>query len=98
MLSKGIFWLTCLAFILLPQLLSTLFTIVTSIKNRGRCGDTLLYVFVGGLLYPLALPISSIYLSASQLLTGEDEEERLTSMKGMKIFEHLGQYFLFIIL
>ena len=45
-----------------------------------------------GLLYPLVVPATSIYYSAKLLLGGEDDEEWLTRMKGLKMLEHLGQY------
>ena len=45
-------------------------------------------VFV--LVYPLVVPAGSIYWAAKELFWGEDEEEILTTMKGFKMFEHLG--------
>ena len=50
------------------------------------------------LLYPLTVPAVSIYWAAKELFLGEDKEENLTVMKALKMFEHLGQYFLFNIL
>ena len=42
------------------------------------------------LLYPLSVPVASIYLAARELYSGKDKEEDLTFMKGLKMFEHLG--------
>ena len=83
---------------MLPQLLSTLFVIVMVIKHGERCGDALGMVFLSGPLYPLLVPARTIVLAGRQLLSGENKENDLAAMKGMKMFEHLGQYFLFIIL
>ena len=84
-----IFWLTCSAFLLLPQALCALFVIVFSIKNRKGCGDILVPLFLA-LFYPLYVPAESIYHAARELFWGEDREENLNAMKGMKMFEHLG--------
>ena len=92
MLSNGIFWLTCLAFILLPQLLSAFFWIVCMMNNGGFLKEFLCY----GLLYPLAVPVTSIYTSAKLLRGGEYQDLNLRGMKLLKMFEHLGQYFHFI--
>ena len=54
-----------------------------------------------GLFYPLIVPAISIFLSGKLLLGSNDfsnEDNQLIFMKGLKIFEHLGQYFLFSIL
>ena len=90
MFSNGIFWLTYLAFILLPQALCALYAIVENIKDWEGCGDSLPSLFFA-LLYPLWVPAESIYLAARELFWGEDKETRLTTMKGMKMFEHLGK-------
>ena len=79
---------------MLPQALLALYQIVRSIKNRRGCGDVLLSLFLA-LLYPLTVPALSIYCAARELFWGEDREENLNAMKGMKMFEHLGKYFLF---
>ena len=49
------------------------------------------------LLYPLWVPTQSIYYAARELFWGKDKEDDLTAMKGLKMFEHLGLYFLFSI-
>ena len=97
MFGNRIFWLPCLAFILLPQGLLALYWIVRSIEERPGCGDALLGVFVA-LMYPLLVPELSIIFSAGELFLGDDEKEVLTFTKALKMFEHLGQYFLFSIL
>ena len=74
---------------MLPQGLCTLVAIIGSIKNREGCGELLVrLVFV--LVYPLVVPAGSIYWAAKELFWGENEEEILTTMKGFKMFEHLG--------
>ena len=76
-------------FILLPHALCVLSFIVacmtccSCIPNKG--------VFTV-LLYPLVVPAESIYWAARELFWGEDKEYILTEMKGLKMFEHLGQY------
>ena len=82
---------------MLPQALFALFVIVRNIKNRDGCRDALKVLF-GALLYPLVVPALSIYWAARELFLGEDKEGDLGWMKAMKMFEHLGQYFLFSIL
>ena len=80
----------------MPQVLSTLFMIGWRIKNWTGCRNALKIVCIG-LLYPLTVPALSIYYSGKLLFVGEDKGYQ-TGMKGFKIFEHLGQYFLFNIL
>ena len=72
-----------------------------SIKERNvGCGEILKmnleFVFLYVLLYPLAVPATSLYVSAKLLRGGEDEKDDQTTVKGLKMFEHLGQYFPFI--
>ena len=74
---------------MLPQALCALYEIVWSIKNRKGWEDVLLYLFIA-LIYPLRVPARSIYCAARELFWGEDREEDLTEMKGLKMFEHLG--------
>ena len=74
-----------------------MFMIIVIIKEKRGCEGSLAGVFVA-LFYPLAVPAGSIYLAAKELFWGKDEEDILTFMKGLKLFEHLGQYFLFSIL
>ena len=83
---------------MLPQLLCALSMIVYSIAAEEGCGDVLLAGFIFGLLYPLVVPAVTIYQSLKILCGDKDKYDWLTFMKGFKIFEHLGQYFLFIIL
>ena len=72
---------------MLPQGLCTLVAIIGSIKNREGCGELLVrLVFV--LVYPLVVPAGSIYWAAKELFWGEDEI--MTMMNGLKMFEHLG--------
>ena len=71
--------------------------IVVVIKDREGCGSVLESLFYA-LLYPLKVPATSIYYSGKLLLGGEDEDGDLTFTKKVKMFERLGQYFLFIIL
>ena len=85
-----------LAFILLPQGLWALYAIVSLIKDRTGCWTALLRLFLAQ-LFPLIVPASSIYLAARELFWGEDREDDLNMMKGLKMFEHLGE-FLFRIL
>ena len=61
------------------------------------CCERVRNVF-GALLYPLLVPVWSIFCSAIELFCGKDEEEDLTTAKGLKMFEQLGEYFLFSIL
>ena len=68
-----------------------------TITDWTGCGDALMRVFIA-LLYPLGVPALSIYYAARELFWGKDKEEDLNEMKGLKMFEHLGQYFLFSIL
>ena len=94
MFSNEIFCLTCSVFILLPPGLVAL--VFGSIGITDGCGCALGGVFFG-LLYPLCLPAASIYFSDREVFWGEDEEDDLAMIKILKIFEHLGQYFLFSI-
>ena len=73
---------------MLPQALYALLWIVLIIKDRGGYGVVLLLLFLA-LVYPLAVPALSIYGAARELFWGEDEEEDLTRMKAIKMFEHL---------
>ena len=68
------------------------------IKERKGSGAALLRLVFVALFYPLFVPIASIYLAAKELFWGKDRENDLTVMKGLKLFEQLGQYFLFSIL
>ena len=79
---------------MLPQALLALYWIVYSIKNRLGCGVVLAGLFIA-LLYPLRVPAKSIYWAARELFWGDYREKELTAMKGLKMFEHLGMYFLF---
>ena len=82
---------------MLPPGLAALWLIVWGIKERLGCGDVLLGVFFG-LFYPLTVPAFSIYWAVKELFLGEDKESGLTTVKGLKMFEHLGEYLLFSIL
>ena len=75
--------------------MSTLYLLTLWIKVRPAVGDAFGLLFIA-LLYPLIVPTASIYCSAKLLLLGEDRdaERRLALMKGIKMFEQLGQYFL----
>ena len=75
---------------MLPQGLAALFVMAWRLKEGPGCGHILLGLTVV-LLYPLAVPIPSIYWAALELIRGEDKEEALDFMKGLKIFEHLGK-------
>ena len=89
--------MTCLAFILLPLGLAALYMIVWVIQDKPGCGEALVGVVLA-LLYPLTVPIASIFLAAKDLFWGKEKGEDLTFMKGLKMFEHLGEYFFFCIL
>ena len=75
-----------------------MFLIVRSMKKKSRdcCGKSLLVLssVALALSYPLVVPVVSVYYSGKVLLGGEDEGDRLTTMKQLKMFEHLGEYFL----
>ena len=75
---------------MLPQALCALcFSIVRIIKDRPGFGFVLAGLLLGA-YYPLWVPAISIYRAARELFWGEDKEEDLTDMKGLKMFEHLG--------
>ena len=82
---------------MLPQLLCALFVLDWCIREGEGCGRTLWIVFFHGLLYPLLVPIYSIIVAVKILLYGEEKYDNLNETKGFKMFELLGQYFLFII-
>ena len=79
--------------------LCALCVIVVHIKDREGCGEVLAGLILA-LLYPLWVPACSFCTSGISLLGREDkkEDDDLTVLKGLKMFENLGQYFLFIIL
>ena len=52
-------------------------------------GAALLLLFVA-LFYSLWVPAVSIYWAARELFWGKDKDFRLTKMKKLKMFEHLG--------
>ena len=79
--------MTCLAFLLLPQALCALLLIVVSIIDWPGCGTVLVMLFYAP-VYPLIVPAGSIYWAARELFWGEDE--MMTMMNGLKMFEHLG--------
>ena len=80
----------------MPPGLCALFVTVIIIKDGKGCGRTL-YGVLMSLLYPLWVPARSIYLTVKELFWGKDKEEELNIMKGLKMFEQLGQYFLFML-
>ena len=86
---------------MLPPGLCALFTIaVMIIQSNWRdvgCEEALLGVALA-LSYHLTVPAVSIYLAAKELFFGQDKERDQTTAKALKMFEHLGQYFLFRIL
>ena len=79
----------------MPPGLCALYIILWSILNRKGCGDALLVAVSLAALYPVFVPAGSIYLAARELFWGKNSEGL---MKRLKMFEHLGQYFLFNIL
>ena len=79
----------------MPPGLCALYIIFWSILNRKGCGGALLVAVSLAALYPVFVPTGSIYLAARELFWGKDGEGL---MKRLKMFEHLGQYFLFNIL
>ena len=73
----------------MPQALCALLLIVVSIIDWPGCGTVLVMLFYA-LVYPLIVPAGSIYWAARELFWGEEREEALTWMNGLKMFEHLG--------
>ena len=88
MFSNGIFSLTCLGFILLPTTLYTFF-VIFGVAAWESCGEYLLFLF-RAILYILYVPAISIFFATKLLFGGEDKDDMLTAMRGLKLFEFLG--------
>ena len=97
MLEEYCYFLWCSGFLLLPLVLATLFMILINTTDRPGCGPSLWNVALA-LLYPLSVPAVSIYESGKLILGVDDEETTQTGTRSWRMFEHLGQCFLLIIL
>ena len=73
-----------------------LLAIFLLIVSRGKDG---LKLFIFSALYPVSVPVRSVYCSCREIFLGEDWTEDtvtvfdLTGMKMLKMFEHIGEFY-----
>ena len=84
-------------FILTPHVLCILYAIFAIIVDGDYDKDDL-KLFIISALYPVSVPAFSVYLSCRQLFLGEDWTDTdkgfdLTGMKFLKMFEHIGEFY-----
>ena len=83
-------------FILAPHVLCVLFAICYFIVVRDKNG---LKVFIISALYPVSVPVRSVYLSFREIFLDEDWTEHsdtgfdLNDMKVLKMYEHIGEFY-----
>ena len=85
-------------FILAPHVMCILPAICFIIYNHDIYG---LKFFILSALYPVSVPAWSVYFSCREIFLDEDWTEdpydtffNLTTMKELKIFEHIGEFYL----
>ena len=84
-------------FILAPQVMCFLVGIIGIIGRRDYDKEDL-KIFIFSTLYPVSVPVRSVYCSCREIFLDEDWTDTdtnfdLTAMKYLKMFEHIGEFY-----
>ena len=85
-------------FILTPHVMCILYGLFYIIGNREYDKKDL-KIFIFSALYPVSVPVRSVYCSCREIFLGEDWTENtntdfhLTAMKMLKMFEYIGEFY-----